>query len=116
MAHQPAGDAVALAVLAHVSVRISASSAASWLTMKPAVCGGAETGQERGGARMGEKPQEAVGVPGLREEAGVQLRQLRSVLGRRPEDADVAIVDGAGHGIARGKERAACGLTSGGLR
>jgi hypothetical protein len=46
----------------------------------------------------------------------VQLRKLRGVLGRRPEDADVAIVDGAGHGIARGKERSAWGLTSGGLR
>ena len=65
---------------------------------------------------MPEEPQEAVGVPGLLEQARVQLGKLRRVLGRRPQDADVAIVDGAGHGAARGKERSACGLTSGGRR
>ena len=56
---------------------------------------------------MHEKAREAVGVPGLLEQARVQLGKIVGMLGRGPENADVAIVGSTIHEAARGKERSA---------
>ena len=98
-------------------VRISASSAASLAQNEPdCLRHFTDSRHERGGAWMRQKAPKTFCVPGLGKEHGMKLRKLWGMLGRRPEDAHVAIGRGASHGMARGRDRAAWALTSGGRR